>query len=149
MIFSCIFAIVRVFRVKKRKILLMTELLYKQECYRIQGAIFEVYREIGSGFLEAVYQECLAREFRLASIPFIAQKELRLCYKGELIEQTYRADFVCYDKIVLELKAVHDIAPVHKAQVLNYLKMTGLELGLLVNFGHFPKATVDRIANSY
>ena len=123
-------------------------ILYEEECYRIQGAIFAVYREIGSGFLEAVYQECLAREFQLASVPFIAQKELRLYYKGELIEQTYRADFVCYGKIILELKAVQEIAPVHKAQVLNYLKMSQLELGLLINFGHYPKATIDRVVNS-
>jgi len=127
---------------------LMADLLYEKECYCIQGAIYAVYREIGSGFLEAVYQECLARELHSASVPFAAQKELRLYYKGELIEQTYRADFVCYDTIILELKAVQDIAPIHKAQVLNYLKMSRLKLGLLVNFGHYPKATVDRIVNS-
>ena len=126
----------------------MTDLLYEKECYRIQGAIFAVYREIGSGFLEAVYQECLARGLHAASVPFVAQKELRLYYKGELIEQTYRADFVCYDTIILELKAVQDVAPTHKAQVLNYLKMSRLKLGLLVNFGHYPKATIDRIINS-
>jgi len=123
-------------------------LLYEEETRRIRGAVYAVYREIGCGFLEAVYQECLAREFRSASIPFVAQKELRLYYKGELIEQTYRADFVCYDKIILELKAVQYVAPAHKAQVLNYLKMSQLQLGLLVNFGHYPKATIDRIVNS-
>ena len=126
----------------------MPDLLYEEECYRIQGAIFAVYREIGSGFLEAVYQECLAKELHAASIPFATQKVLRLYYKGELIEQTYRADFVCYDNIILELKSVQDVAPIHKAQVLNYLKMSRLQLGLLVNFGHYPKATIDRIVNS-
>ena len=126
----------------------MTDILYEKECYQIQGAIFAVYREIGSGFLEAVYQECLAREFHAAAIPFVAQNELRLYYKGEKIEQSYRADFVCYDNIILELKAVQDVAPIHKAQVLNYLKMSQLKLGLLVNFGHYPKATIDRIVNS-
>lgn len=125
----------------------MSNILYKEECYQIQGAVFEVYRQIGHGFLEAVYQECLQREFIAKSIPFIAQKHLRLVYRGELIEQTYRADFVCYDTVILEIKAVSDVSPAHKAQVLNYLKMSGLKLGLLVNFGHFPKATVDRIVN--
>ena len=127
----------------------MSDLLYKEECYHIQGAIYAVYREIGCGFLEAVYQGCLAREFQLASIPFTAQKELCLYYKGKLIEQTYRADFVCYDKIILELKASQDVASIHKAQILNYLKMTQLKLGLLINFGHYPKVTIDRIVNSY
>jgi len=127
----------------------MTEILYKEECYKIQGAIFAVYTEIGCGFLEAVYQECLAREFRLRSIPFVTQKELRLYYKGELIDQIYCSDFICYDKIILELKAIQDVTPAHKAQVLNYLKMTRLQLGLLANFGHYPGATVDRIVNSF
>ena len=126
----------------------MTEILYKEECYQIQGAVFAVYAEIGCGFLEAVYQECLAREFRLRSIPFVEHRVLRLYYKGELIDKTYEADFVCYDKIIVELKAVQDVSPAHKAQTLNYLKMTGLKLGLLTNFGHYPGATVDRIINS-
>lgn len=81
----------------------MTDLLYAEECYNIRGTIFAVYRELGSGFLEAVYQECLAMEFRREGIPFVAQQELCLRYQGELLEQTYRADFVCYDKIILEL----------------------------------------------
>lgn len=123
----------------------MTDLLYKDEAYSIQGAVFEVYREMGSGFLEAVYQECLAREFRLRGIPFAAQQELALAYKGEPLEQTYRPDFICYDAIIVELKAVKETAPEHQAQVFNYLKAGGLKLGLLVNFGHYPKATVQRI----
>ena len=127
----------------------MIDLLYEDECYEIQGAIFHVYRELGTGFLEAVYQECLAKELERAGIPFVAQPELQLYYKGELLEQIYRADFICYDKIILELKAVQSVAPIHKAQVLNYLKMTRLELGLLVNFGHYPKVDITRIVNSY
>ena len=126
----------------------MIDLLYEDECYEIQGAIFTVYRELGSGFLEAVYQECLEMEFKRNGIPFVAQQELSLHYRGELLEQTYRADFVCFDKIILELKAVQTINTAHRAQVLNYLKMTGLELGLLVNFGHYPKVEINRIANS-
>ncbi|MDR1290820.1 MAG: GxxExxY protein [Planctomycetaceae bacterium] len=126
----------------------MTELLYKNECYTIQNAIFAVYKEIGSGFLEAVYQECLENELRELSVPFERQKELRLYYKGKLLEQTYRADIICYDKIILELKAVTEIGSAHKSQILNYLKMSKLELGLLVNFGHYPNVEIARIVNS-
>jgi GxxExxY protein len=125
----------------------MQQIILQEECYAIQGAVFEVYRQIGHGFLESVYQECLQRELTFRKIPFACQQQLRLYYRDELIEQTYRADFVCYDVIILEIKAVSDIAPAHKAQVLNYLKMSGLQLGLLVNFGHYPKATIDRIVN--
>lgn len=124
------------------------ELLFKEECYAIQGAIFDVYREMGCGFLEAVYQECLEKEFRSRQLPFVAQKELVLSYKGEQLAQTYKPDFICYGKIIVELKAVKEIAPEHKAQLLNYLKATGLELGLLVNFGAYPKAEIVRIANT-
>ena len=122
-------------------------MIYPDESYRIQGAVFEVYREIGCGFLEAVYQECLERELRRQNIPFEQQKMFRLHYRGELIHPVYVADFVCYEKIIVEIKAISDVADVHKAQVLNYLKMSRLKLGLLVNFGHYPKATVNRIPN--
>lgn len=121
------------------------KILYKEECFAIQGAVFEVYREMGCGFLEAVYQECLEREFRRAGIPFKSQVELCLFYKGELLHQTYRPDFICHDKIIIELKAVKETTPEHRAQVFNYLKATGTRLGLLVNFGHTPRATVERI----
>ena len=123
----------------------MPSLLYRDEVYAIQGAIFEVYREMGCGFLEAVYQECLEREFHLRDIPCVPQQELPLTYKGESLTQTYRPDFVCFDRIIVELKAVKETTPEHQAQVFNCLKATGLRLGLLVNFGHHPKATVERI----
>ncbi len=123
----------------------MDNLLYKDECYHIQGAIFEVYREMGCGFLEAVYQECLEREFAARQIPFVAQKELTLVYKHQPLKQIYKPDFVCYEKIIVELKAVTANAPEHKAQLFNYLKASGLKLGLLVNFGHYPKVEIDRI----
>lgn len=123
-------------------------LLYRDECYAIQGAIFDVYREMGCGFLEAVYQECLEKEFRSRNLSFVAQKELSLSYKGEPLNQTYKPDFICYGKIIVELKAIKEIAPEHKAQLLNYLKATGLELGLLINFGTYPKVEIVRIANS-
>jgi GxxExxY protein len=119
--------------------------LFRDDSYAIQGAVFEVYREMGSGFLEAVYQECLAIEFRRREIPFEAQKDLSLVYKGERLQQIYRPDFLCFGKIVVELKAVKDLAAEHRAQVLNYLKATGLRLGLLVNFGHHPKAQMERL----
>jgi GxxExxY protein len=123
----------------------MIDLKFADESYRIRGAVFEVYREMGCGYLEAVYQECLEREFVRQGIPFAAQRELLLQYKGETLVQTYKPDFICYDRIIVELKAVKELANEHRAQVHNYLKATGLELGLLVNFGHFPKAEIERI----
>ncbi len=121
------------------------ELLFKEECYSIQGAVFEVYREMGCGFLEAVYQECLETELVRRGIPFVAQQELKLFYKGDELKQCYRPDLICYEKIIVELKALRDLTGEHRAQVLNYLKGTGLRLGLLVNFGNYQKATVERI----
>lgn len=123
----------------------MVDLKFADESYRIRGAVFEVYREMGCGYLEAVYQECLEREFVRQGIPFAAQRELLLQYKGEMLVQTYKPDFICYDRIIVELKAVKELANEHRAQVHNYLKATGLELGLLVNFGHYPKAEIERI----
>ncbi|MFN0127728.1 MAG: GxxExxY protein [Verrucomicrobiales bacterium] len=121
-----------------------TFLLYKAESYIIQGAAFEVYREMGSGFIEAVYQECLDRELRLRGIPFVAQPELRLTYKGVPLRQVFIPDFICHQQIILELKAVKEIAAEHQAQMLNYLKASGLRLGLILNFGHYPKMQVQR-----
>jgi len=120
-------------------------ILFKEECFNIQGAIYEVYREMGCGFLEPVYQECLVKEFLLRKIPFQPQAGLSISYKGEKLEQVYRADFICYGQIILELKAVKEIGNDQRAQVINYLKATGYRLGLLVNFGHYPKATIERI----
>jgi GxxExxY protein len=123
----------------------MAELKYPKESYQIRGAIFEVYRQMGCGFLEAVYQECLEKELRKRAIPFVSQQELRLQYKGETLIQTYRPDLICYDLIIVELKAVKELANEHRAQIHNYLKATGLELGMLVNFGHYPKAEIERV----
>jgi len=120
------------------------DLLYERESYDIRGAIFEVYKEKGCGFLEPVYQECLEKELRLRGLPFVSQCELRLTYKGEPLTQTYKADLICHE-IIVELKAVKEIAPEHRAQVFNYLKATGLRLGLLVNFGHHPQVEIERI----
>ncbi len=123
----------------------MGEIVYQQESYLITGAIFEVYKELGSGFLEAVYQECLSREFARKNIPFTAQPELTIWYKDEPIEQKYKPDFVCFDKIIIELKAVTELSPIHTAQVLNYLRITKIRLGLLVNFCAYPKVKIERI----
>ena len=104
-----------------------------------------LYKE-GCGYLEAVYQECLEKELRLRGIPFVAQNELTLSYKGMFLDQTYKPDIVCHNQIILELKAVKTIAPEHQAQMLNDLKATGFRLGLIVNFGHHPKVEIQRFS---
>lgn len=125
-----------------------TEFLYKEESYRIRGAIFEVYKEMGAGFLEAVYQECLTKEFTLQNIPFRAQTQLQLSYKGKPLQQTYIPDFICYDKIIIEIKGVRNMMPEHQAQLLNYMKATDIKLGFLANFGHHPDVEIKRLARS-
>ena len=109
-------------------------LLYSKESYKITGALYEVHKELGPGLLEKVYQEALEKELRMQGIPFEREKSFNISYKGEVLEQMYIADFVCYDKIVVELKAVEALLPIHTAQVINYLTITGYKLGLLVNF---------------
>lgn len=123
----------------------MTEILYKDECYQIQGAVFEVYREMGCRFLEAVYQECLEKELYIQKIPFVSQQEVGLTYKGEKLKQIYKPDLICFNKVVVELKAVTELSNEYKAQLFNYLKATQHRLGLLVNFGHYPKVQIERI----
>ena len=121
------------------------EILFKDESYKIIGACFEVYKDKGCGFLEEVYQECLAIEFEIQSIPFRAQEKLLLSYKGRELRQNYQPDFILLDKIILEIKANSQLADEHRAQVHNYLKATGFGLGLLVNFGHHPLLEWERI----
>ena len=120
------------------------DFLYKEETYKILGCCFEVYKEIGNGLLEAVYQECLEHEFRNKEIQFLAQPWLEIEYKGEKLKQTYKPDFICYNKIILEIKAASQLVKEHEAQIINYLKLTHLKIGLLVNFGHFPKLEYKR-----
>jgi GxxExxY protein len=122
------------------------KLIFAAEVFQIQGAVFEVYRAMGAGFLEAVYQECLGIELGLRGVPFVAQKPLRLAYRGHQLKARYAPDLVCFESIVVELKAVASIAPEHRAQLLNYLRATGLRLGLLVNFGSIHKAQIARVA---
>lgn len=120
------------------------ELVYQQESYKIIGALFEVFKVLGPGLLEKVYQEAFEKELKLQGIPFEREKCFSIRYKGEELEQKYVADFVCYDKIIVELKSVDKLLPLHKAQVINYLAITGYQLGILVNF-NAEKLTPERI----
>jgi len=122
-------------------------IIHQEEGYKINGACFEVYKDKGCGFLEDVYQECLEIEFEDQGIPFEAQAPLSLEYKGRSLRKKYIPDFICFGKIIVEIKAVKEITDEHRAQVQNYLKATGYKLGLIVNFGHYPKVQIERIAN--
>ena len=124
-----------------------SDIVFKEESYRIVGACFEVYKEKGSGFLEAVYQECLAIEFGDQVIPYCEKPRLRLEYKRRPLKQEYEPDFLCFGEIIVEIKAVKTLVDEHRAQVINYLKSTGKQLGLLVNFGHYPKIEPERFVN--
>jgi GxxExxY protein len=123
----------------------MAELIYREESYRIMGACFEVYRMMGRGFLEAVYQECLELEFAERGIPFVSQHKLPIIYKGRMLQQFHKADFVCYDQIIVEVKAVSQLTDEHRAQTINYLRATGMRLGILVNFCASPVLESDRL----
>ena len=123
----------------------MTELTYKEETYSIIGAAIEVHRELGSGFLEPVYQEALEIELACQQIPFEAQKLLKINYKDRQLHKDYVADLVCYDKIIVELKALDGLTSREDAQLLNYLKATGFKLGLLINFGSIGKLEWKRL----
>jgi GxxExxY protein len=123
----------------------MSSITYKLESFEIVGACFEVYKEKGSGFVESVYQECLEMELGDRTVPFKAQPELALTYKGRPLKSKFKPDLICYDKIVVELKAVSGLTNEHRAQVQNYLRAIGMRLALLVNFGHFPKLEYERI----
>lgn len=121
------------------------DLLYAEEAYQIIGACFAVYKEKGCGFLEGVYQECLEIEMELQGIPFVSQRPLPLEYRGRPLKSKYVADFICYDRIIVELKAVSALIDEHRAQVQNYLKATRFKLGLLINFAHYPKVEFERV----
>ena len=121
-------------------------LIYEEESYRILGACFEVYKEKGCGFVEAVYQECLQIEFELQGLLYVPQPRLELAYKGRKLRSEFQPDFICFGKIVVELKAVSAVTDEHRGQVHNYLKATGHRLGLLINFGHHPGVEHEGIA---
>lgn len=117
----------------------MSELILQDEVYAIAGAAMEVYYTMGSGVLEPVYQEALAIEFRRRGVSFEAEKELNLYYKGTRLDKKYIADFVCFEQVVLELKVIPRLTNIEEAQLLNYLKITKMRVGLLANFGSRPK----------
>ena len=120
-------------------------MIYKRhECYEVTGAAMQVYNTLGSGFLEAVYQEALELEFKKRGIPYEREKELKIFYDGQELKQIYRADFVCYGSVIVELKAVANLDDSHRSQVYNYLKATGYKLGLLYNFGHYKELEWER-----
>ena len=123
----------------------VTALIYKEESYAIIGACFAVYKDKGCGFLEPVYHECLQIEFEFKAVPFLSKPPHALKYRDRTLVQTFCPDFLCYDKIILEIKAVSALVDEHRAQVLNYLAATGCNLGLLVNFGHYPRIEYERL----
>lgn len=120
-------------------------IIYKEESYKIVGAAFKVYNTLGPGFLEAVYQEALEIEFHKQGVPYEREKELKIQYDEIELKQTYKADFVCFGKIIVELKAVSTLEDAHRSQVYNYLHATGYKLGLLLNFGCPNELEKERI----
>lgn len=119
-------------------------LVYPSESYAIRGAAMRVYNVLGSGFLEAVYQEALEIELEKRHIPYEKEKELEIYYDDIKLGKKYVADFVCYDKIILELKAVKELDDSHRSQIYNYLKATGFRLGFLINFGKYDELQIER-----
>lgn len=113
----------------------MSNIIYKNESYHIIGACLEVHKELGPGFLEVVYQEALTIEFKNQGIPFNKERELRLYYKNVSLQKKYKVDFICYEKIIIEVKALSSLISEHESQLINYLKATKSKLGILINFG--------------
>jgi GxxExxY protein len=113
----------------------MVNLIYKEEVYQIIGAAMEVHKELGCRFLELVYQEALSLEFEERKIPFEQEKEINIYYKDLRLDKKYRADFLCFDKIIVEVKALSGLAPEHESQLLDYLKASEEKVGVLLNFG--------------
>ena len=111
------------------------EYFLKDECYKIIGCSMEVHKTLGNGFLEAVYQEALALEFTEQKVPFHKEKEIEILYKDRILNKKYNADFLCFDQIIVELKAISELTENNYKQLFNYLKATGLKLGLIINFG--------------
>jgi len=125
----------------------VVELILKEEVYNVIGAAIEVHRVLGPGFLEAVYQEAFEVELRNRGLPFEAQKRLEIIYKEQLLKAHYIADFICYDQIVVEIKALDKISGREKAQLIQYLKATDMRVGLLINFGSSGKLEWKRFVN--
>ena len=123
------------------------DLIYKKEVYEIIGAAIEVHKELGSGFLESVYEECLAIELNKQNIPFETQVTLSIAYKGQEIQKKYIADLIIFEKILVELKCVPKLTSINEAQIINYLKAAKLKVGLLINFGSDGKLEWKRYVN--
>ena len=121
------------------------DLLYRDEAYRLIGACLAVHKDKGHGFVEAIYQEALEIELELSGIPFERQRNFSIYYRDRPLKHTYTPDLIGFDKIIIELKAAKALNDEHRAQLLNYLKITGLQLGLLVNFGSYPRLEWERI----
>ncbi len=117
----------------------MTELILKDEAYAVIGAAMEVHRVLGPGFLEKVYQEAMQLELSALRIPFEAEKPIGIEFKGQCLTQRYYADLVCFEQIIVEMKALKQLSGKEDAQILNYLRATGFKLGLLLNFGSHGK----------
>jgi GxxExxY protein len=124
----------------------MSNNIFPEESYAIMGVCFEVYKEMGPGFLEEVYHECLKIEFELRAIPFRSNLPISLSYKNRKLKTEYEPDFICCERIVLEIKAVGSLTDIFRAKGKHYLKATGLSLGILINFNHTPKLEYERIA---
>lgn len=112
-----------------------SKIKYQDLTFSIIGAAMEVHRVLGCGFTEPIYQDALEEEFRLRNIPYSREKSFQVTYKDKVLDKTFRTDFVCYDKVIVELKTASDFTDEHYAQVCNYLKASGMELALLINFG--------------
>jgi GxxExxY protein len=123
----------------------MPDLLYRDEVYAIVGAAMEVHAVLGNGFLEAVYHAALKVEFTARQIPFVSEMSLPVFYKGQRLNAEYRADLICYDKLIVELKALEKLAGKEEGQILNYLKATGLRVGVIINFGSRGKLEWRRL----
>ena len=123
-------------------------IVHEKESYAVMGACFTVYKDKGCGLTESIYQECLEIEFEYLKLPMAAQPQLPVTYRGRTLNHRFIPDFICYGKVILEIKAVSKLTDEHRAQVLNYVHATDYELGLLVNFGHYPKVEYERIANT-
>jgi GxxExxY protein len=124
-----------------------SDIIYKEESYKIIGAAMEVHNELKNGFSEPVYQEALEKEFCQHGISYEREKVVNIYYKGEKLDKYYKADFICFEDIIVELKALSDLTGEHKSQLINYLKATNKPLGILINFGK-PSLQYHRVINS-
>ena len=125
----------------------MSDLILKEEAYAVVGAAIDVHRELGPGFLESIYQEAMEIELTSRKIPFVAQQPISVRYKGLILKKQYFADLVCFERIIVEIKALSHLSVTETAQLLNYLKGTGFPIGILINFGSHGKLEWKRIVN--